>query len=242
MFYTLLLQDYWKKNVAYVTILEKAGDFVEYFDKKEFDLPQNVWGDFATSYDSVHYNQGQMIYFQQSKAECFYYLKSGRVKTFISSEDGSEKVLTIHHSGNVFGEAAFFDELPRVSSAVTLSECEIVRINRTMLSDKLAQNPNLALSLLKYLARTVRLLSAHVDDMAFLQVDQRLARLLLSYAPEDGLIHVTQDELASAVSANRVTVCRVLKKFQQDRLLITGYGTIRILNREKLQALIPATT
>jgi CRP/FNR family transcriptional regulator, cyclic AMP receptor protein len=217
---------------------EKASDFMDHFSTDALDLPQDVWGDFAKSYEATHYTQGQMIYFQESQAECFYYLKAGRVKTFISSEDGSEKVLTVYRSGNVFGEAAFFDELPRVSSAITLSECEIVRINRTMLADKLAKNPELALALLKYLARTVRLLSAHVDDMAFLQVDQRLARMLLTYHAENGVIRVTQDELASAVSANRVTVCRILKQFQEKKLLTTGYGTIQILDREKLQNLI----
>ncbi len=215
---------------------------MDHFSMEELDLPQDVWGGFARAYDATHYIRGQMIYFQESQAECFYYLKSGRVKTFISSEDGSEKVLTIYQAGNVFGEAAFFDELPRVSSAVALTECEIVRISRSMLSDELSRSPELALALLKYLARTVRLLSAHVDDMAFLQVDQRLARFLLSFSSEDGLIHITQDELASAVSANRVTVCRILKKFQQDALLTTGYGTICIYDRKGLQNLISAGT
>ena len=211
---------------------------MDHFSMEELDLPQDVWGGFAKAYDAVPYAKGQMIYFQESQAEYFYYLKSGRVKTFISSEDGSEKVLTIYRAGNVFGEAAFFDELPRVSSAITLTECEIVRINRTMLARELSQSPELALTLLKYLARTVRLLSAHVDDMAFLQADQRLARLLLTYHAENDSIHTTQDELASAVSANRVTVCRILKRFQQEGLLKTGYGTIQILNREGLQELI----
>ena len=211
---------------------------MDHFSMEELDLPQDVWGGFAKAYDATPYTRGQMIYFQESQAVCFYYLKSGRVKTFISSEDGSEKVLTIYRAGNVFGEAAFFDELPRVSSAVTLTECEIVRISRAMLSGELARSPELALALLKYLARTVRLLSAHVDDMAFLQADQRLARLLLTYHAEDNVIHTTQDELASAVSANRVTVCRILKRFQNDGLLATGYGTVKILDRERLQELI----
>ena len=208
---------------------------MEYFSIQELELPQNIWNPFAQHYAAAHYNQNQMIYFQESHADCFYYLKQGRVKTFISSEDGSEKVLTIYREGNLFGEAAFFDEMPRVSSAIAITDCEIVRIDRQRATQEIAQNPELALALMKYLARTVRLLSEHVDNMAFLQTDQRIARYLLSLPRgTDARIHCTQDEIASAVSANRVTVCRILRQFAKSGCIATGYGTIQILSPEML--------
>ena len=40
----------------------------------------------------------------------------------------------------------------------------------------------MAMDLLEYLARTVRMLSAQVDHMTFLQTDQRIAQLLLNLA------------------------------------------------------------
>lgn len=203
---------------------------MEYFSIDQLDLPQDIWAPFARHYDASEYQPSQMIYFQESPADCFYYLKSGRVKTFISSEDGSEKVLTVYQAGNLFGEAAFFDELPRVSSAIALTRCEIVKINRQMAETELSRSPALAMALLKYLARTVRLLSDHVDNMAFLRVEQRVARYLLSLSPaDDGTIHCTQEEIAATVSANRVTVSRVLGDFQTKGWILKGYRSIRIL-------------
>lgn len=209
---------------------------MEYFSIQELDLPKDIWAPFAQHYASVRYVANQMIYFQDSQADCFYYLKSGEVRTFISSEDGTEKVLTIYRKGNLFGEAAFFDEMPRVSSAVAATECDIVRIDRQMATQEISQNPELALALLKYLARTVRLLSEHVDDMAFLRTDQRVARFLLS-APrgEDGVISCTQDDIAAAVSASRVTVCRILNRFARSGWLHTGYGSIQIKQADELE-------
>lgn len=209
---------------------------MEYFSIQELDLPKDVWAPFAQHYRSVRYTPNQMIYFQDSVADYFYYLKSGQVRTFISSEDGTEKVLNIYHQGNLFGEAAFFDEMPRVSSAVAATECDIVRIDRRMATQEISQNPELALALLKYLARTVRLLSDHVDDMAFLRTDQRIARFLLS-APRnpDGRISCTQDDIAGAVSANRVTVCRILNRFARAGWLNTGYGFVQIVNQKELE-------
>ena len=206
---------------------------------QQLDLPEHIWAPFAQHYNASIYAPSQMIYFQESQAEYFYYLKSGRVKTFISSEDGTEKVLTVYQAGNLFGEAAFFDELPRVSSAVALTQCEIVKISRQMVSEELGHNPELAMALLKYLARTVRLLSDHVDDMAFLQTDQRIARYLLSLTPDaDGCIRCTQEEIAATVSANRVTVARILGRFQQQGWIQKGYGSLRILDPATLESML----
>lgn len=209
---------------------------MEYFSIQELDLPKDVWAPFAQHYASVRYTPNQMIYFQDSVANHFYYLKSGQVRTFISSEDGTEKVLNIYRQGNLFGEAAFFDEMPRVSSAVAATECDIVRIDRQMATQEISQNPELALALLKYLARTVRLLSEHVDDMAFLRTDQRIARFLLA-APRDkeNKVCCTQDDIAAAVSANRVTVCRILNRFAKSGWLNTGYGFIQITKPDVLE-------
>ena len=212
---------------------------MEYFSMEQLDLPQDIWAPFAQHYDAACYAPGQMIYFQESPAMYFYYLKSGRVKTFISSEDGTEKALTVYQAGNLFGEAAFFDELPRVSSAVALTQCEIIKINRQMAQDELARNPELALALLKYLARTVRLLSDHVDEMAFLRTDQRIARHLLSISPAaDGCIECTQEEIASTVSANRVTVSRILNQFKHRGWIEIGYGSVKIIEADALKELL----
>lgn len=212
---------------------------MEYFSIEQLDLPPNIWEPFAQHYDAAHYLPGQMIYIQESPAMFFYYLKSGRVKTFISSEDGTEKSLTIYQAGNLFGEAAFFDELPRVSSAMALTRCEIIKINRQMAQEELTHNPELALALLKYLARTVRLLSEHVDEMAFLRTDQRIARYLLSISPDrEGRIICTQDEIASTVSANRVTVSRILNQFKKQGWISSGYGYIKINDNHALNKLL----
>lgn len=212
---------------------------MEYFNLQKLGLPADIWLPFAQHYESTRFIKNQMIYFQDSGADCFYYLKSGRVKTYISSEDGTEKSLTVYHAGSIFGEAAFFGEMPRVSSAVALAECEIIKINRKMAETEMAKNPALTSALLKYLARTVQLLSDHVDDMAFLQADQRIARYLLSLPrSRDGMVVCTQDEIASSVSANRVTVCRILKRFQEKQYLSTKYGGIQLYDPDALEQLI----
>ena len=201
------------------------------------DFPAHIWEPFAQSRPPILCGAGYLIYLQNTEATCFYYLKCGRVKSFIQSEDGGERVLHVYGPGSLFGEASFFDELPRVSSAVALTDCQIVAIDRELVTQEIAQNPELALAMMKYLARTIRLLSDQVDQMAFRPARWRVCWYLLSLADGDGLVRCSQEEIATGVSVSRVTVSRLLSELARDGLLEPGYRAIRLLDRVGLERL-----
>lgn len=203
----------------------------------ELDFPAGIWEAFARSRPPVRCSPGYLIYLQDTEATCFYYLKSGKVKSFLQSEDGAERVLNLYQAGSLFGEASFFDELPRVSSAAALSPCEIIPIDRELVTQEFARNPELALAMMKYLARTVRLLSSQVDQMAFRPARWRVAHYLLALASGNGSVSCTQDDIAAAVSASRVTISRVLGDFAQNGWVELGYRTIRLREPDKLKEL-----
>ena len=200
----------------------------------ELDFPAGIWEPFAKSRPPVLCSPGYLIYLQNTRATCFYYLKSGKVKSFIQSEDGGERVLNLYTAGSLFGEASFFDELPRVSSAVAVVPCEIVPIDRELVTQEFARNPELALAMMQYLARTVRLLSGQVDQMAFRPARWRVANYLLTLSPAGGPVSCTQDDIAATVSASRVTVSRVLAGFAQAGWVALGYRTIDLLEPDRL--------
>lgn len=195
----------------------------------------DVWSPLAEGRPSQRYIPGQIIYLQGTRAEQFYYIKSGTVKCFISSEEGDERTLTLHRAGSLIGEAAFFDRQPRVSSAVAVTDCELVSVGRERLGAVFAKQPDLAIAMLEYLARTVRLLSGHVDG-AFLSADRRVARQLMTYFQSaDGLIRCTHEEIGSAVGVSRVTVSRTLSQFVRMGWVETGYGQLKLLEPAALE-------
>lgn len=203
----------------------------------ELDFPAGIWETFARSRPPVRCSPGYLIYLQDTQATCFYYLKSGKVKSFLQSEDGGERVLNVYTAGSLFGEASFFDELPRVSSAVAVVPCEIVPIDRELVVQEFAKNPGLALAMMKYLARTVRLLSGQVDQMAFRPARWRVANYLLTLSSGSGTVSCTQDDIAAAVSASRVTVSRILNSFAREGWIALGYRSVTLLDLASLAAL-----
>ena len=110
------------------------------------------------------YRAGQLVYLQGARPDCFYYLISGSVRSFISTGGGEERVLAVHRSGDLMGEASFFDGCPRVTSAMALEDCLILTVDRGQLDAAFQRHPELALPMLQYLARTVRNLSGHVES------------------------------------------------------------------------------
>ena len=194
----------------------------------------DTWALLAEGQPPQLYQPGQLIYLQDTQAEQFYYIQRGTVKCFLSSEEGEERTLTLHHPGDLIGEAAFFDRQPRVSSAVAVTRCSLVPVTRERLRAVFARHPELAISMLEYLARTVRMLSAHVDG-GFLPADKRIARHLLSLAPEeDGTLRCTHEEIGASVGVSRVTVSRVLGEFDRRGWARTGYKSLKLLDRPAL--------
>ena len=183
------------------------------------------------------YRAGQLIYLQGARPDCFYYLVSGSVRSFISTGSGEERVLAIHRSGDLMGEASFFDGCPRVTSAMALEECQILTIDQGQLDRAFQRHPELALPMLQHLARTVRMLSDHVESSS-LPAQQRVARWLLAQPlGEGGALKATHEGIGQAVGLSRVTVSRVLGELAARGLVELGYRSIAILDWDELENL-----
>ena len=195
------------------------------------------WNLLAEGRSPRKYRAGQMVYLQGAHPDHFYYLISGSVRSFISSSSGEERVLAVHRAGDLMGEASFFDGCPRVTSAMAVEDCQILAIDRAQLDAAFQRHPELALPMLQYLARTVRMLSGHVGA-ASLPAQQRVVRwLLVQPAEENGTLKATHEGIGQAVGLSRVTVSRVLGELAALGLVELGYRAVTVLDSEGLEAL-----
>jgi len=194
----------------------------------------DIWVPLAQGQIPKIYTPGQLIYLQDTEPRFLYYLLDGAARSFISSPEGNERVLTLHRSGDLMGEASFFDGCPRVSSAAAVTECKVISVDRERLERVFAAHPELAFPMLQYLSRTVRLLSSHVDGISFQSANRRLASTLLQHMSGENTLQITHEELGALIGASRVTVNRALSQFAYRGWIKTGYRFIRILAPDKL--------
>ncbi len=199
-----------------------------------FTAPASGWSILSEGQPSRIVSRGQIIYLQGEPGRCFYYLKKGRVRIFLISDEGSEKTVTVRESGCILGEAAFLDGEPRTTSARALTNCELVRIGQIELTALFRREPTLALQMLRFLAKTVRMLSNQLDTMSFLPADRRIAGILLSLVNSQHAVHTSQEELGNLAGVTRVTVNRVLHFFSQKHWISLQYRCIRITDSDAL--------
>jgi CRP/FNR family cyclic AMP-dependent transcriptional regulator len=168
------------------------------------------------------------------------------VKISLPSETGDEAILTTLRSGDVFGELALLDGAPRSASATALSATETVVLPRDRFRELIATEAPVRDALLASVARELRRLTTHVEELHFLDITGRLAAMLVRLAHEGGTrlsdggirlrTNLTQGDLAAMVGCTRQSVNKLLGQFTDDRLIRVERDGIVILDMEGLTA------
>jgi len=159
------------------------------------------------------------------RGDSLYVILSGRVKVYVSDDDGREMILDIYGPGDYVGEMAL-DGRPRSASVMTLEPTSCSVVTREELRAAIAANPDIAMSLIATLIDRARIATDNVKNLALMDVYGRVARLLLSLAKEDNgkLVvpeRMTQQDIADRVGASRDMISRIFKD-----LTVGGYVTI----------------
>jgi CRP-like cAMP-binding protein len=174
------------------------------------------------------FRRGEVIFHAGDPGDALFVIVSGEVKISVPSESGEEAILTTLHEGDVFGELALLDGAPRSASAAALVATETVVLPRERFRELVATEPAIRDALLASLAGELRRLTTHVEELHFLDMTGRLARLVRlageSGSPDpDGTIHLraslTQAELASMVGCTRQSVNKLLGQFSDAGLV-----------------------
>ena len=164
-----------------------------------------------------------------------YYIISGSVSVLIEDAKGREIVLAYLNPGEFFGEIGLFDECHKRTAYVRAkSKCEIAKISYDRLKSMQPLFTDLLFSIASQLAIRLRKTSTKVRDLAFTDVQGRVARTLLDLCKEpdamthpDGMqIKVTRQELSRIVGCSREMVGRVLKSLEEDHLISVAGKTI----------------
>ena len=122
------------------------------------------------------YPKNTIIVNEGDSTDGLYIVRDGRVKVFVSDEDGHEVVLGTHGPGEYFGELALLDAGPRSASVITLESSQLIIVPRDDFRSFVEGNPGFAFSLIGKLIARVRTLTDNVKSLALMDVYGRLAR------------------------------------------------------------------
>jgi CRP/FNR family cyclic AMP-dependent transcriptional regulator len=159
------------------------------------------------------YPKQAIIVTEGDDSDSLYVMISGKARVFVADDKGREVQLNQLGVGEYFGEVTL-DGGPRSASVMALEDCRCAVVKRAELTAFIEKNPELAIHIVRKLARRVRDLTENVRSLALMDVYGRVARLLLELAEDkDGRLVVseplTHKDIASRVGASREMISRI---------------------------------
>ena len=172
------------------------------------------------------YRESQVVYAQGDPANSVFYIHSGQVKVTVISEQGKEAVVAIRGPDEFCGEGALTGKPMRLANAVTITMCEIVRIEKSSMARLLHEDPEFGDYFLAHLLTRTARVEADLVDQLFNSSEMRLARALLllaNYGNDVGLepipVQVNQQTLAEMIGTTRSRVSLFMNKFRKLGLI-----------------------
>ena len=151
------------------------------------------------------YSDGEIIFEESHEGDRMYVVQSGKVQITKKTASGDIPIATLD-SGEIFGEMAIFDRLPRSATATALGEARILGIDKKKLFQSISRDPTLVFKIIESMSRRIRRLDAEfaklrknkLDLQIFVDVDETCKFILEESKhfihAENGSIMLIDDE------------------------------------------------
>ncbi len=192
--------------------------------------------------------RGELIQLGSEDRGTFWLIKEGNVRLSIVGAGGKKITVALLGPGEIIGEMAAAGVEGPTEIAEALTGCVLCTVPMQFLHRLVRRKPEVSLHITKLIGLRRRQIANRIQDILFLTVPQRVARLLLRLADEfpgrttDGIrfvnIRLTHQEMADLVGSNREAVTLALRRFEQERIAapVKRYWVLLDENRLRKEA------
>ena len=168
------------------------------------------------------FRRQQIVYSKGDTADSVFYILEGTIELKLFSEQDRETIITVLDIGDFFGEGCLAGEPRRMANAVAVSECSVVRIEKSAMITMLREESAFSARFISFLLnRDIRTGETLVDTL-FSPSEKRLARVLLLLAnfgkeskPDVVIAKISQETLAEMIGTTRSRVSFFMNKFRK---------------------------
>jgi putative methionine-R-sulfoxide reductase with GAF domain len=165
------------------------------------------------------YSEGEIIFQEGDDGDRMYVVQAGKVKITKKHDTGELTIATLEH-GEIFGEMAMFDRMPRSATAVAIGEARILGIDKKKLFQSIDRDPTLVFKMLESMSTRIRSL-----DEEFTRLKKNKLELLQIFMNIDETCNFVLDEAKNSVIADNGSVM-----FYDERgkslMIKAAFGTV----------------
>ena len=168
------------------------------------------------------YARDAVIFQQAGSADAVFYIRKGRIKIVVASQQGKEAVVAVLGPDEFFGEGCLIGQPLRLATARAMVESEILRVGKAEMIRVLHDEPAFGELFIAHLLTRNSRVEEDLADQLFNSSEKRLARTLLLLAnfgkegtPQPITTKISQETLAEIVGTTRPRVNTFMNKFRK---------------------------
>ena len=189
--------------------------------------------------------RGEVLYRIGEEFTYVYAIRSGSVKTYISTEDGRLQITGFHVPGELLGLNAI-DERRYNGEAMALETTSVCEISVECFEELARQIPSVHYQMLRMMSREIK----HNQELMLLlgkkNAEERLATYLLSlsrrfamrnYSPTQFNLSMSRGDIGNYLGIAEETVSRIFTRFQEEGVITSERRHITLNDIERLSAI-----
>jgi len=196
---------------------------------------------------AVQFDDDGILVLQGEDGNGLYVLTGGMVKVTVAAETGVETTLAVRSRGDLIGEFAVLDGMPRTATARAVGAVGAVRISRAAFAAFGQRYPAALATITRSLVAKMRAATERHAAERTWGAKERLAQVIFELAEgygeqaADGAVVIplplTQMELGELAGVAVSTTERILSDFRREGIIATGYREIAVRNMDYLGAI-----
>ncbi|MEL6439042.1 MAG: Crp/Fnr family transcriptional regulator [Cyanobacteria bacterium J06621_8] len=209
------------------------------------DLPEDSIHKIAAHFVTISHPANQILLLENDWGGSVYFILDGWVKIRTYNLDGKEVTLNILGKGEIFGEMAAMDKMPRSTDAIALTKTLIGRIPAEDFVNLITTEPVAGVRLVKLMAKRLRQVNRRLQLREASSIS-RVADAILFLVEGQGtegeqgteIPNLPHREISSLSGLARETVTRVLTKLEKKGLIQRDADSMRIPDLPALESTI----
>jgi CRP/FNR family cyclic AMP-dependent transcriptional regulator len=190
----------------------------------------------------VSYKNGVEVLSEQDQTKDVFFILQGSVRINSVTSAGREVIFSDLFAGDIFGEFAAIDHLPRSASVIATMDCLLARMTSAQFIGLLREDGAVSSQLVELLVAKIRRLSERVFEVSALSLRERVRRELIRLAtlgtPRGSSVVIspapTHYEFAARIGSHREAVTREFNRLEDLGILELGRQQIRIIRLRAL--------
>ena len=195
------------------------------------------------AFQSVSFDQGEVMFLQGQPSPSLYSLKQGTVKICSNTPDGREQIVGLSSPGNLLVGLQSINDSRHAYTAIAVTPVHACKINHRTLLKRIQDRVDLATRLIQAANAQLAHSRALMEVLGHKCAAAKIASFILLLTPksEHGncgfAMPFSRGEMASILGLSEETVCRLMANMRRSGAIFAPRGKVEIRDWNQLQAI-----